>query len=94
MRNHSVTFSPEGGILLHMTEPDPHVHGDTVAQLAAVGIRVTDEGRARARRLLADARARRTPERRDALRRQLGIAPVAAASSSSVHRCIPAAAVP
>jgi hypothetical protein len=56
-----------------MTQPDPHVQGDTVAQLAAVGIRVTDEGLARARRRLAEARERRTPERLAALRRQLGL---------------------
>jgi hypothetical protein len=56
-----------------MTQPDPHTHGDTVAQLAAVGIRVTDEGLERARRRLAEARERRTLERRAALRRQLGL---------------------
>ena len=56
-----------------MTHPDPHVPGDTVAQLAAVGIRVTDEGLERARRRLAAARERRTPERLAALRRQLGL---------------------
>ncbi len=56
-----------------MTQPDPHVRGDTVAQLAAVGIRVTEEGRERARRRLAAARERRTPQRLQALRQQLGL---------------------
>lgn len=56
-----------------MTQPDPHVHGDTVQQLAAVGIEVTSEGLERARRRLAEARERRTPERRAALRQQLGL---------------------
>jgi hypothetical protein len=62
-----------------MTQPDPHVHGDTVAQFAAVGISVTPEGKARARRRLEDAAARRTPERRAAWRRQLGIEPTTTA---------------
>ncbi|WP_203990576.1 hypothetical protein [Virgisporangium aurantiacum] len=56
-----------------MPPPDPHIHGDTVAQLAAVGIPVTDEGLERARRRLAEARERRTPERLIAVRRQLGL---------------------
>jgi hypothetical protein len=60
-----------------MTHPDPHVHGDTAALLAAVGIRVTPEGKERARQRLEKARARRTPQRREALRRQLGIDPAA-----------------
>jgi hypothetical protein len=41
--------------------------------LAAVGITVTEEGKARARRRLAEAAARRTPEIREALRKQLGL---------------------
>jgi hypothetical protein len=49
-----------------MTNPDPAVHHDedTAAMLARVGISVTDEGKARVRAELADAAARRTPERR------------------------------
>lgn len=43
--------------------------------LAAAGIVVTDEGRARARRRLAEARARRDPEKFAALRRQYGLTP-------------------
>ena len=66
---------PGTGYPLLMTQPDPHAHGDTVARLAAVGITVTAEGLARARRKLAESRARRTPERRAALRRQAGLDP-------------------
>ena len=62
-----------------MTQPDPHTHGDTVAQLAAVGIPVTDEGLERARHRLAQARERLTPERRAALRQQLGLDSTSAA---------------
>jgi hypothetical protein len=43
--------------------------------LARAGIVVTDEGRARARRRLADARARRDPAKLAALREQFGIVP-------------------
>jgi len=46
--------------------------------LAEAGITVTDEGKARARAALADADARWTPERRAALRRQIGLPPAAA----------------
>jgi hypothetical protein len=41
--------------------------------LAAVGIVVTDEGKARARAKLEAARARHTPEMRAALRAQIGL---------------------
>jgi methylmalonyl-CoA mutase cobalamin-binding subunit len=62
-----------------MTEPGHDVRdGDTVAMLAAVGITVTEEGKARARAELAEAAAQRTPERRAAWREQLG-RPAAAA---------------
>lgn len=48
--------------------------------LARVGITVTDEGRSQARRLLADARARRDPARFEALRSRFGFdAPSSAA---------------
>jgi hypothetical protein len=43
--------------------------------LAHAGIVVTDEGRARARRRLAEANARRDPAKLEALRRQLGLQP-------------------
>lgn len=45
---------------------------DTVAQLAAVGITVTDAGRARARRRLAAAADKLTPEHLETWRRQIG----------------------
>jgi hypothetical protein len=63
-----------------MTSPDPDVQHaeDTADMLARVGITVTEEGKARARAELAEAAARRTPERRAAWRRQLGL-PAAAA---------------
>lgn len=47
---------------------------DTTAMLAAAGITVTPEGRARARRRLRDARRRWTPELDAEARRQLGLA--------------------
>ncbi len=47
--------------------------------LAAVGITVTEEGKARARAKLAEADARRTPERQAALRAQVGLPPASAA---------------
>ncbi|MEJ3748244.1 hypothetical protein WEI85_33780 [Actinomycetes bacterium KLBMP 9797] len=57
----------------------PDLREDTTAMLAAVGITVTDEGKARARAELAEAEARWTPQRRAALREQLGLPPAAAA---------------
>ena len=53
-------------------EPDTSAHEPLVDALARVGITVTDEGRARARRLLDEAKARRDPERFEAVRQQLG----------------------
>jgi len=47
--------------------------------LAAVGITVTEEGKARARAKLAEADARRTPELRAAWRAQMGRPPATAA---------------
>lgn len=47
--------------------------------LAAAGITVTDEGKARARAELAEVDARWTRERRAALREQIGLPPAAAA---------------
>jgi len=67
------------GTLVGMTAPEHDAHEDTVALLAAVGIAVTDEGKARARERLAQADARRTPERQAALRAQVGLPPAAAA---------------
>jgi hypothetical protein len=58
-----------------MTQPGPDLREDTTAMLAAVGITVTEEGKARARATLAAADARRTPERRAALRERLGLPP-------------------
>jgi hypothetical protein len=58
-----------------MTEPAPDLREDTIAMLAAVGITVTEEGRARARAKLAEARARHTPELRAAWRAEAGLPP-------------------
>lgn len=63
-----------------MTNSEPSgVHDDTAAQLASVGIPVTEEGKERARRRLSEAAARRTPELRATWRRQLGLDPQRAA---------------
>jgi hypothetical protein len=48
--------------------------------LAAAGIEVTDEGKARARARLDRAARARTPERRDALRAKVGLPPKASAA--------------
>ncbi len=53
-------------------EQDTSASEPLVDALARVGITVTDEGRARARRLLDDAKARRDPDKFAALREQLG----------------------
>jgi hypothetical protein len=45
------------------------------AMLAATGITVTEQGKARARAQLAEAAARRDPQRRAALRERLGLPP-------------------
>jgi len=58
-----------------MTEPAPDLREDTIAMLAAAGIHVTEEGRARARAKLDAARARHTPELRAAWRAQCGFPP-------------------
>lgn len=69
---------PEG-----MSTPRPDQRDDTAVQLAAVGIHITPEGRARARAELdAAADARNTPEAQAAraeLRARLGLPPAAAA---------------
>ncbi|WP_319459550.1 hypothetical protein [Micromonospora sp. RTP1Z1] len=56
-----------------MASQSPDTGTDTAAMLAAAGIEVTDEGKARARRRLDDARARWTPELDAAAREQLGL---------------------
>jgi hypothetical protein len=56
-----------------MTRPERDAREDTTAMLAAVGITVTEEGKARARAALAEADARWTAEKRSALREQLGL---------------------
>jgi predicted ATPase len=58
-----------------MTQPRPDSEADVSALLAAAGITVTDEGKARARRRLAEARQRWTLERWARLREQLGLPP-------------------
>ena len=60
-----------------MTEPGPDLRQDMAAMLAAAGIEVTEEGKARARAQLAEAAARRTPERRAAMRARIGLPPAA-----------------
>jgi hypothetical protein len=62
-----------------MAQPGPDVRDDIVAMLAAAGITVTEEGKARARAEMEESEARWTPERWDALREQLGLPPAAAA---------------
>ncbi|BCB76023.1 hypothetical protein GCM10022251_56030 [Phytohabitans flavus] len=58
-------------------QPGPDVREDIAAMLAAAGITVTEEGKARARAKLAAADAKRTPERLAALRERLGLPPAA-----------------
>jgi hypothetical protein len=62
-----------------MTQPEHDAPEDAAAMLAAVGITVTEEGKARARARLAEADARRTPELREAWRAQMGLPPASAA---------------
>jgi hypothetical protein len=56
-----------------MTMPEPNLRTDVRAMLRSVGINVTEEGIARARRRRIDAQAKWTPEARAALRKQLGL---------------------
>ncbi|BCY08859.1 hypothetical protein [Actinoplanes sp. L3-i22] len=53
-------------------EQDASTNETLVDGLARLGIHVTDEGRARARRKLDEAKARRDPEAFEATRRRLG----------------------
>ena len=53
-------------------EQDTSSHEPLTAALARVGIVVTAEGRARARRLLDEAKARRDPAQFENLRDRLG----------------------
>jgi methylmalonyl-CoA mutase cobalamin-binding subunit len=66
-------------MLVAMGQPDHDAAEDVTAMLAAVGIEVTEEGKARARARLAEADAQRTPERRAAWRAQMGLPPAEAA---------------
>jgi predicted ATPase len=63
-----------------MTQSGPDLREDMTAMLAAAGITVTDEGKARARARLAESKERWTPERRAELRAQLGMPPAANAA--------------
>ncbi|MET8149645.1 hypothetical protein ACIBSW_23775 [Actinoplanes sp. NPDC049668] len=63
-----------------MTEPGPDLRDDMTAMLAAAGITVTEQGKARAREQLDAAAARRTPERREAMRARIGLPPAADAA--------------
>ncbi|MCX5070894.1 hypothetical protein OOJ91_34160 [Micromonospora lupini] len=56
-----------------MASHEPDTGTDTTAMLAAVGIEVTEEGKARARRRLDDARDRWTPALEAEAREQLGL---------------------
>ena len=56
-----------------MAQSDHEARKSTAELLAAVGITVTEDGKARARARLAEANARWTPERWAALRTQLGL---------------------
>ena len=58
-----------------MTDSNAERRIDTADLLTAARIVVTPEGRARARRRLAEAEARRTPEQVAIWRRQLGLKP-------------------
>jgi hypothetical protein len=53
-------------------QPGPDLREDMTAMLAAAGITVTEEGKARARAKLAEASASCDPEQRAALRARLG----------------------
>jgi hypothetical protein len=56
-----------------MTRPDQSHREEAVATMAEHGITVTEDGLARARAKLDEATAKWTPERRKALREQLGL---------------------
>jgi hypothetical protein len=56
-----------------MTSNRRDTRESTAAMLAAAGITVTEEGKARARAKLREARARWTPELDAKLREQLGL---------------------
>ena len=63
-----------------MTQQPSHGTSQSMtAMLAAVGIPVTEDGKVRARRRIAEAEDRFTPELREQARRQLGMPPRAAA---------------
>jgi hypothetical protein len=53
-----------------MSSPDQTTHNEAIATMAEHGILATEEGLARARAKLAEADAKWTPERRQALREQ------------------------
>ena len=61
------------GIVGRMTEPGRDVQESLTEALARVGIVVTAEGKARARRRLAEAEAGWSPERREEQRAKLGL---------------------
>ena len=69
----SVTAGRRAGIVVVMAQSDHEAREGTAELLAAVGVTVTAEGKARARARLDEAAARWTPERWAALRTQLGL---------------------
>lgn len=60
-------------------QPGEQMPEDMAALLAQRGVTVTDAGRERARRRLDEARERRDPQARQALRERLGLRPSTAA---------------
>ena len=56
-----------------MTMPEPRVGAEADAMLRAVGISVTEQGKARWRVLLREAAAKHTPEARAKWRAQAGL---------------------
>jgi hypothetical protein len=61
-----------------MSQPTGDVRTDMRAMLNAAGIEVSDEGVERAREQMAEVRARRTPEKLNAMRAKLGMPPLPA----------------
>lgn len=61
-----------------MSQPTGDVRTDMRAMLTAAGIEVTDEGVERARVQMVKVKARRTPEKLNAMRAKLGMPPLPA----------------
>lgn len=61
-----------------MNQPTGDVRTDMRAMLAAAGIEVTEQGVERARVQMAQVKARRSPEKLNAMRAKLGMPPLPA----------------